>query len=90
MNVVVTQPIILPPYFDPNDGGLIDIRAELIGYNIMYLHGWLLWTVWSVLGLVQIASVRYMQGFVKLNMFMHIASGLLIFTTTVVMSVLAI
>lgn len=37
---------------DTDTGGLLDLRAELEGYDILYLHGWLLWLAWGVLGFV--------------------------------------
>lgn len=37
---------------DNSGGGIIDIRDELIGYDVLYLHGWLLWSAWGVLGFV--------------------------------------
>lgn len=36
---------------DFNGGGFLDLRSEIQGYDILYLHGWLLWQAWGILGL---------------------------------------
>eukprot|EP00347_Sterkiella_histriomuscorum_P007376 403349177 len=72
-----------------SSGGLLDLRAEIMGYDILYLHGWLLWQAWGVLGFLQIASVRYMQIFYKFNHYLHMAIGTMITGFTIAMSILA-
>jgi hypothetical protein len=64
---------------------------------MLYLHGWLLWGAWGVLGFMQIVSIRYMRTFTacdriikNFNMLLHITGGIIILATTITMSVLAI
>ena len=54
------------------------------------LHGWLLWNAWGVLGFLQLASVRWMQIYFKINLWLHIVNGLIIGGFTLVMSIYAI
>ena len=63
----------------------------------MYIHGWLLWASWGVLGMMQIVSIRYMRTFTacdkiikNFNMLLHISGGILILVITLTMTVLAI
>ena len=49
------------------------------------LHGWLMWTAWSVLSLVQFASNRYLKGTLYgKNMWIHRMIGTTIMLITLV------
>lgn len=82
--------IVFPPINNTDGGGFIDLRSEILGYNILLLHGWLLWLAWGVLGFVQIASVRWLQVYFKLNLWLHIINGVVIGAFTIIMSIYAI
>lgn len=52
-------------------------------------HAWFMWLAWGVLGLLQIASVRYLRVFYRFNMMIHIVSGLIIGAATLIMAFVA-
>ena len=41
------------------------------------IHGWFEWVAWGFLGAIQVFSGRYLRAFWKVNMWIHIISGLL-------------
>jgi hypothetical protein len=59
------------------------------------IHGWVLWAAWSILGLVQLVTIRYSRMLsicerkVSYNMkiALHLVNGLAILILTIVMSV---
>ena len=65
------------------------------GVNVLLVHGWLMWGAWSVLGLFQVISLRYLRPLHckririlrNLNMALHIGSGIAIFGITIAMSI---
>ena len=51
--------------------------------NFFLLHGWLLWSAWSIFGLIQVSSNRYFKGACwKRTMMMHRISGMVILVLT--------
>ena len=48
------------------------------------VHGWILWSCWSVLGLAMIITTRYLKQFWKLNLYIHIVVGSSIFITNII------
>ncbi|CDW78413.1 cytochrome b5-like heme steroid binding domain containing protein [Stylonychia lemnae] len=58
--------------------------------SLYYIHGWILWAAWGILGLVQIAFNRYLKIFWKWNKYVHYVCGMLIVITTFVMGYLAL
>jgi hypothetical protein len=48
------------------------------------VHGWVLWAVWFILGLIMVLSNRYMKVFWKAHMWIHRVSGLLMLILTIV------
>jgi hypothetical protein len=65
-------------------------------FDMLYLHGWLLWSAWGILGMIQLVSVRYLKPYnlcltrlKNFGLWLHIVSGLLILLTTLTMSMLA-
>ena len=66
--------------------------------DILYLHGWILWASWGVLGMIQIVSLRYLPSYnicctktiKNFNMLLHLSSGVLILIATLTMSLLAL
>lgn len=59
--------------------------------TIFLIHGWLMWTAWSVLGFLQIASVRYVVlieccNKSRLRFLGHVVNGVSILIITIVMS----
>lgn len=55
--------------------------------SFFYVHGYLLWFAWGVLGFWQIASVRYLKPFFKPGAWFHIISGMFILLITLVFSI---
>jgi hypothetical protein len=45
-------------------------------------HGWLMWTAWGVLGMIQLLSNRYLRVYWKINRWVHLVSGLIILVLT--------
>jgi hypothetical protein len=65
-------------------------------FDVLYLHGWILWSAWSILGLMQLISIRYikpyhlcMSSFKNCGLWLHVISGVLILIMTVTMCLLA-
>ena len=91
----VYDPFQIPHFtLNPSTSGTIYVDN---GKSTLYLHGWLLWAVWSILGLIQVISLRYLKPtytkilpIKNLNMFLHITSGLAILGVTIAMSIEAI
>ena len=55
-----------------------------------YVHGYMLWIAWGVLGFWQIATMRYLKPFFKPSVWFHIISGLFILIVTLVFCILGI
>ena len=68
------------------------------GVSTLFIHGWVLWAAWSLLGFFQVVSFIYLRPLHckqirllrNLNMAMHTLSGLTILGLTIAMSVLAL
>lgn len=58
-------------------------------FSIYLKHGWLMWAAWGILGLIQLASNRYLKMFWRVNRAIHIFSGTSIFIITMTMGLLA-
>ena len=70
--------------------GLFDLTGKSTStVDIMWIHGWVLWFAWGFLGFIQIASARYLKIFPKVNMYIHIISGIIINFLTILLSVYA-
>jgi len=46
------------------------------------VHGWAMWTTWTIIGLTQIASSRYLKHHWRLNMWIHRFGGALMLLVT--------
>ena len=55
------------------------------GIDIYYVHGWAMWSAWGLLGMVQIASIRYGKVYWKYNFIIHLISGLYILIITIIL-----
>ena len=55
---------------------------------IFAIHGWGLWATWSVLGILQIATLRYFKCCHQANMVLHILIGILILFSTIALGVM--
>lgn len=53
------------------------------GAEYVYLHGWFMFTAWSLLAFIQIASNRWFKSFWWIHMWVHRITGFLIFCITV-------
>jgi hypothetical protein len=51
---------------------------------LFFIHGWMLWIAWGILGFVQIATNRYFKPYFKICNWLHIISGIAIFMITVI------
>lgn len=51
--------------------------------SFFLIHGVVLWLVWSVVALIQIASNRYYKHYWRFNMWMHRIFGVIILYSTV-------
>lgn len=81
---------------------IIDSSSVTAGFDEeqdeLYIHGWIMWVAWGVLGLIQIISFRYMIVFpwcndrisYRLKLAIHIINGLIMLILTILMSVKAI
>ena len=58
--------------------------------DIYYLHGWFMWSAWGILGMVQIASIRYGKFYWRYNFIIHLISGLYILIITIILSLFLI
>ena len=58
--------------------------------NFNKIHGFLMWTAWGVLGLVQLVSNRYFKVYWRHVMWVHRISGALILLITLVMAFMAL
>lgn len=54
--------------------------------DVYFIHGILLWVAWGILGLLQLASNRYLKHYWKASMWIHRISGIIIWGTTVAMA----
>lgn len=54
------------------------------------IHGWLMWVTWGLLGLLQLASNRYLKPFWQVNKLFHALSGSAMLILTFVFGILAI
>jgi hypothetical protein len=50
-----------------NDGSVIEYSQEIVERNPFLVHGFIAWSAWCILALVQLASARYLKVFWKLN-----------------------
>ena len=76
-------------HFNAN-GTLTGEVADVTGQLAIQIHGWALWAAWGILGLVQIASNRYLKVFWKVHMWIHRIGGTLIFLITIALSIVGI
>jgi len=66
----------------------------------MLLHGWIMWGAWAILGLLQVASLRYLseskvfslcnKRVKNFSMWLHAFNGLIILAATIWMSIVAL
>ena len=70
--------------------GVIKVSDRTYNTNFYLAHGWVLWFAWGPLGLVQIMSGRYFRVWWKVNMWMHIISGVSVMLLTYLYVFLAI
>jgi hypothetical protein len=71
---------------------MIDTYGSVIDLNetpFFVYHGWLMWTSWGILGLVQLLSNRYLKAFWLINRWIHTISGLAILILTLTYGLLA-
>src|ERR1700733_3557570 len=47
-----------------------------------FLHGWMLWIAWGILGFWQIGTMRYLKPFYRPSVWFHIISGTFILLIT--------
>ena len=45
--------------------------------NVSAIHGWFMWVSWTVIGLLQIITVRYLKHWWQWSQFLHNVLGLL-------------
>ncbi len=79
-----------PPDFDDGaySGTLVDLSADEV--DILYVHGWVLWAAWGVMGFLQLASFRYMRKFSpRIMLWVHSINGVAMTVMTIVMSLYA-
>ena len=58
--------------------------------SITYLHGWLLWVGWGILGFIQVVSNRYLKNYFRIYMWIHRITGTLILLITIAMGITGI
>jgi hypothetical protein len=71
-------------------GGAVSVVNTDAGTNPFFIHGWLLWGMWGVLGFLQVVSMRYMKNHWVFNALFHIISGWCILIIGLAMSLYAI
>ncbi len=59
-------------------------------FSLTKLHGWMLWVAWSLFGMIQIVSARYLKKYWRVNMWVHRISGTLILLITIAFSLTGI
>ena len=67
-----------------------DIIGVFGGPEFFQIHGWVMWMGWTLLGLVQIISNRYLKHHWYLNMWLHRITGTLIMVSTIIMAAIAV
>ena len=65
-----------------NGGGASDGNRNL---DFFFIHGWLMWAAWTVFGLIQVASNRYLKPFWRVSMWVYRISGALILLITAIL-----
>lgn len=69
---------------------LEDGRIVKTGSDPYYLHGIVLWGAWGLLGLLQIASNRYIKSKWHIAMLIHRITASIIWLSTIIMSLIVI
>ena len=71
-----------------------DLTVDILGIesesDIAYVHGWLMWAAWGLLGLFQILTNRYLKLYWKVNKIFHVIFGFGVLILTFVMGLLMI
>lgn len=60
------------------------------GIDPFFLHGFLMWFSWGILGFLMIVSNRYLKSFWRIHLWIHIICGSLIFIITGAMGLFAL
>ena len=48
------------------------------------IHGYILWAVWTLFGIIQLLTNRYLKEYWKHAMWVHRVSGTVVLTTTAI------
>lgn len=79
----------IPDFNDPSfQGAVFDLAAEN-GPDPLFVHGWVLWAAWGLMGFLQIASLRYLKMFPKINLWVHVINGTAMTVLTIIFSLSA-
>ncbi len=67
-----------------DSGEITELSSDDDSFDFFKLHGWMMWTAWGLLSLIQIISNRYLKMYWHLNMWVHRINGTIMMLITLI------